>query len=195
MSTDERIDALEKSGRRLRLTAFALISLTILAVVVAALLNQDNIRIEARFNTDANNAHWDTADDPNFLRSSIEAQNSRYAAAFNSQNPEKVILLHTENAIVMPPNHPAVKGREDIQKLIEADIQAGMRDLSLTTLSLVAADGVVSEVGKFSLNIQNEGGKSLPDSGKYVVVWKMQPDGVWLIDVDIWNSDLPASTE
>ena len=142
MTTDERIDALEKSGRRLRLTAFALISLTILAVVVAALLNQNNIRIEAKFNTDANDAYWDTADDPNLLRSSIEAQNSRYAAAFNSQDPEKVTLLHTENALVMPPNHPAVKGREDIQKLIEADIQAGMRDLSLTTLSLVAADGV-----------------------------------------------------
>ena len=192
MTTDERIDALEKSGRRLRMTALALISLIILAVVAAALLDHDNIRIETSFNTDANSAQWDTGDDPDLLRTYIEAQNSNYTAAFNSQDPEKVTLLHTENAIVMPPNHPAVKGREDIQKLIEADIQAGMRDLSLTTLSLVAADGVVSEVGKFSLNIQNEGGKSLPDSGKYVAVWKRQPDGAWLLDVDIWNSDLPV---
>jgi len=195
MTTDERIDALEKSGRRMRMAVLALISLIILAVVAEAILDQADIRIETRFNTDANSAQWDPARSPDLLRTSIEAQNAKYVAAFNSQEAEKVALLHTENAIVMPPNHPAVKGREDIQSLIEADIEGGIRDLSLTTLSMVAADGVVSEVGKYSLNIQLEAGESIPDSGKYVVVWKRQPDGAWLLDVDIWNSDLPAAAE
>jgi len=195
MTTDERIDALEKSGRRMRMAVLALISLIILAVVAEAILDQADIRIETRFNTDANSAQWDPAGSPDLLRTSIEAQNAKYVAAFNSQEAEKVALLHTENAIVMPPNHPAVKGREDIQSLIEADIEGGIRDLSLTTLSMVAADGVVSEVGKYSLNIQLEAGESIPDSGKYVVVWKRQPDGAWLLDVDIWNSDLPAAAE
>ncbi len=195
MTTDERIDALEKSGRRMRMAVLALISLIILAVVAEAILDQADIRIETRFNTDANSAQWDPAGSPDLLRTSIEAQNAKYVAAFNSQEAEKVALLHTENAIVMPPNHPAVRGREDIQSLIEADIEGGIRDLSLTTLSMVAADGVVSEVGKYSLNIQLEAGESIPDSGKYVVVWKRQPDGAWLLDVDIWNSDLPAAAE
>ena len=58
-----------------------------------------------------------------------------------------------------------------------------------------AADGVASEMGQYSLNIEIDGSESKPDSGKYVVVWKRQPSGVWLIDIDIWNSDLPNATE
>ena len=66
----------------------------------------------------------------------------------------------------------------DERDSIEADIQAGLRDLSLTTLTLDAANGVASEMGQYSLNIQIEGSESKPDSGKYVVVWKRQPGGV-----------------
>ena len=29
------------------------------------------------------------------------------------------------------------------------------------------------------------------DTGKYVEIWRKQPDGKWLIAVDISNSDLP----
>ena len=29
--------------------------------------------------------------------------------------------------------------------------------------------------------------------GKYVEIWRKQPDGQWLIAVNIWNSDLPLS--
>ena len=195
MTAEQRIEALEKSGRWHRLAIIALTSSIILVVAVAALLNQGDIRIETRFNTDAKNEHRDTADDYDLLRTSIEAQNAEYVASFNSQDPAGVALLHTENAVVMPPNHPAVKGREDIQKFIEADIQAGLRDLSLTTLTLDAADGVASEMGQYSLNIEIDGSESKPDSGKYVVVWKRQPSGVWLIDIDIWNSNLPNATE
>ena len=195
MTAEQRIEALEKSGRWHRLAIIALTSSIILVVAVAALLNQGDIRIETRFNTDAKNEHRDTADDYDLLRKSIEAQNAEYVASFNSQDPAGVALLHTENAVVMPPNHPAVKGREDIQKFIEADIQAGLRDLSLTTLTLDAADGVASEMGQYSLNIEIDGSESKPDSGKYVVVWKRQPSGVWLIDIDIWNSNLPNATE
>jgi ketosteroid isomerase-like protein len=32
------------------------------------------------------------------------------------------------------------------------------------------------------------------DRGKFVVVWKKQTDGAWMIVADIWNSDLPAAT-
>jgi ketosteroid isomerase-like protein len=36
-------------------------------------------------------------------------------------------------------------------------------------------------------------GKPINDRGKYLAVWKKQPDGTWKCVMDIWNSDLPAS--
>ena len=35
-------------------------------------------------------------------------------------------------------------------------------------------------------------GNPVTDRGKYVVVWKKQPDGSWKAISDIFNSDLPA---
>jgi ketosteroid isomerase-like protein len=34
---------------------------------------------------------------------------------------------------------------------------------------------------------------SVSDTGKYVEIWRKEPDGSWLIDQVIWNSDLPLA--
>ena len=35
--------------------------------------------------------------------------------------------------------------------------------------------------------------KGAQDRGKFVEVWKKQPDGQWKVVADIFNSDLPAA--
>ena len=35
-------------------------------------------------------------------------------------------------------------------------------------------------------------GKTVSDKGKYLTVWKKQPDGSWKVLLDIYNSDLPT---
>jgi ketosteroid isomerase-like protein len=42
------------------------------------------------------------------------------------------------------------------------------------------------EVGRFTLTILSKGGRSVTDSGKYVVIWKIE-GGTWKLHVDIWN--------
>jgi ketosteroid isomerase-like protein len=36
-------------------------------------------------------------------------------------------------------------------------------------------------------------GEQRQDHGKYVEVWKKQPDGSWKCVIDMYNSDVPAS--
>jgi ketosteroid isomerase-like protein len=47
------------------------------------------------------------------------------------------------------------------------------------------------DVGKVTL--LGAGGQMI-DTGKYVVVWK-QEDSEWKVHRDIWNSNMPASTQ
>ena len=35
-------------------------------------------------------------------------------------------------------------------------------------------------------------GKPVADRGKYVTIWRKQPDGKWKVVADILNSDLPV---
>ncbi len=37
-------------------------------------------------------------------------------------------------------------------------------------------------------------GKMLVDRGKYVTVWKHEPDGSWKVQLDIFNSDVAAGS-
>jgi ketosteroid isomerase-like protein len=41
------------------------------------------------------------------------------------------------------------------------------------------------------MDIAPEGGQTMSDKGKYLVVMKLQSNGSWKVAVDIWNSDLP----
>jgi ketosteroid isomerase-like protein len=34
----------------------------------------------------------------------------------------------------------------------------------------------------------------MPDSGKYIEIWRKQSDGTWKLVRDIFNSDLPLPT-
>ena len=45
--------------------------------------------------------------------------------------------------------------------------------------------------GNFDLTFIINDSTQVPDTGKYIEVWKKQEDGSWKIKVDIWNSDNP----
>jgi ketosteroid isomerase-like protein len=47
--------------------------------------------------------------------------------------------------------------------------------------------------GTYNLRMNDATGKPIHDRGKYLEVWKKQPDGNWKCGADMWNSDLPVS--
>ena len=50
--------------------------------------------------------------------------------------------------------------------------------------------------GTYAMTIMPEGApEPIREIGKYVVILQKQPDGSWLVVVDIWNSDLPLPEE
>ena len=68
----------------------------------------------------------------------------------------------------------------------------GIKEVVLEIVEVVERGDMASEIGKYTLTIQPPGGETVTDRGKYLVVWK-QEEGAWKIDIDIWNSSLPAA--
>jgi ketosteroid isomerase-like protein len=44
--------------------------------------------------------------------------------------------------------------------------------------------------GTYEVTMNDPTGKPIHDRGKYLEVWKRQPDGNWRCGADMWNSDL-----
>ena len=124
-------------------------------------------------------------------RTHIDKQNAKYMEFFNNGDASGVADLHVDEAIVMPPHTDLIKGKEAIKQAISDEISAGATDLVFTTLDMYGNEDYVTEVGRFSLNIKDNGKIVMNDSGKYICIWKQVSKNNWLIKADTWNSDLP----
>jgi ketosteroid isomerase-like protein len=50
------------------------------------------------------------------------------------------------------------------------------------------------EMGTYSLDIKPPKGAVMHDHGKFIVIWKRDPQAGWQLYRDIWNTDVPAPT-
>ena len=99
---------------------------------------------------------------------------------------------YTEDAVLYPPNEPAVKGRPAIRTW-----SAGFPPVTDCKVNIVKAEGrddLAYVLGTFTMTIAVPGAPPVKDSGKFVEVRRRQPDGRWLLAVDMFSSDLPVAT-
>jgi len=85
-------------------------------------------------------------------------------------------------------NSKPIKSK-DIISASGATIRMGINDMTFTTTNITGDVNFIIETGNYEMR---DGGESLIDRGKYVVVWK-QINGEWKLYRDIGNTSLPAS--
>jgi uncharacterized protein (TIGR02246 family) len=120
------------------------------------------------------------------VRSMIEAMNERFMTAFNRSDAASVAACYTENARLLPPGSDIVQGRAAIESFWQAVMASGVTKAELKTIDVADVENLAREVGKFTLTVQ-QGNEKMLSSGKYVVIWKRE-NGLWKLDIDIWNS-------
>jgi len=103
-----------------------------------------------------------------------------------------VDLCYAEDAKVLPPNMPAVEGRQAI-KAMYAQSPPSFMEFRLDIVTLEGQGDLAHEYGTYSLAAAPSGPSApVTDRGKYVAVWKKQADGTWKMIRDIYNSNLPV---
>ena len=115
-------------------------------------------------------------------RREIEAAVTRYVEATNQGDAEALTRLYTDDAVLLPPDHQPIQGREAIAEFWRQGTDTG---LEVTTLRLEVEGDLGYLVGRYHLPATTE---EPADSGKYVMCLQRQADGVWKLTADIWNS-------
>jgi ketosteroid isomerase-like protein len=121
----------------------------------------------------------------------IQSQNQIYMDGYKEKNADKVASVHSITARVFPPNKAPVLGRAAVAEMIAEEVAISDMDLTLKTQSLEWQGEDLLEVGKYSIKIVMDDGMVINDEGNTVVLWKKDESGVWLMDLDIWNSTEP----
>ena len=123
----------------------------------------------------------------------MEADRAMFEAYSTSDSPLDALMAHfLDEANVLPPDAPLARGKEE-SRAVFAALEA-MPGFSLTWSP---SEGDVGgdlgyTIGTYRIEVQDAEGFLLGIDGKYITVWKKQPDGTWKVGVDMFNANGPA---
>jgi uncharacterized protein (TIGR02246 family) len=107
-----------------------------------------------------------------------------FEAAFKAKDAAKIASYYAEDAVLMPPNQPSVKGRTAIQAHYANEFKQGYTNLDLSPAESVISGERAFESGASSITLPN----GRIDRGKYLLVYK-RVGADWKLAYDIFNSD------
>jgi ketosteroid isomerase-like protein len=127
------------------------------------------------------------------LRRTIDSGNAAYIDAVKREDLAGATSGNARDAIIMPPNLPAARGLDAIQAQFKRWFAEGtVKEMKLSTEDVMLSGDIAVETGTYDMTVQPATGKETHDRGKYLVVYRQQPDGSWKGVREIDNSDLPA---
>jgi ketosteroid isomerase-like protein len=124
----------------------------------------------------------------------VRAADTAWSKAAVAMDVATVGSYYADDAVVLPPNMPIVHGKDAAQKAWAEMLVPG-NSLSWTTSAAVSATSgdIAYTQGTYTASFRGPDGNAVPDTGKYLCIWKKQVDGSWKSVEDTWNSDLPAA--
>jgi ketosteroid isomerase-like protein len=129
-------------------------------------------------------------------RTAIRNAEAEWSKAAAAKEVDEFTAFVVESGSLLTPNAPIVTGSEAIRKWASETtaIPGFAVNWQATTVEVSATGDLGYTVGAYEFTVHDPAGNPVTDRGKYVTVWKKQPDGKWKVAVDIFNSDLPAPT-
>ncbi|HUF23578.1 MAG TPA: DUF4440 domain-containing protein [Vicinamibacterales bacterium] len=112
------------------------------------------------------------------------------ATAAAGQDLERIVSYWTDDAKVYPAGMPVVDGKAAILEFV-----AGTLATPGFVVTWQPQEVVVSPDGRFGYTIganqftaPDPSGVAVTTHGRYVTVWRKEPDGAWRCVIDIWNT-------
>lgn len=111
-----------------------------------------------------------------------------FAKSFANHDVEACAGLYTDDAILLPPDSPALTDKAAIAEMFRGLFDGGVRSNELRTLDVIEGGDLVVETGEFTFFLE-----SGSMEGKYLGVWQRQEDGTLKCHREAFNSSAPAS--
>jgi ketosteroid isomerase-like protein len=167
-------------------------SLMLIAVVAAAACTTEDAHRSDTAAPAAATLAGTPSPDAAAVRAVIEAIEAKQVDAVLKGDSTAAGAGYADDAIVMIPNEKMAIGHDAIVKGFGAMLKEGkFTSFTPHIQDLIVAGDYAIETATFDMTIQPKTGKPVHDVGKYLTIWKKQPDGSYKAIRDIFNSDLP----
>lgn len=127
-------------------------------------------------------------------RAAIQKVADDAVAIMNSPSPDLdayTRAYYASDAVVLPPNTPAVTGEAAIAALLKSF--PPISDFRFALTHIEGTEDMAWVQGTYAMTMTPQDSAPINDTGKYIEIWKKQADGSWKVVRDIFNSDLPPA--
>ncbi|MFN0009251.1 MAG: YybH family protein [Planctomycetota bacterium] len=123
-------------------------------------------------------------------RAAISANSAAWLKAVRAADWAATAAGYTTDAMLMPPNMPAISGREAIHEFFATFPPIVSMEVEDTEVG--GCCDVAYVRGTYRMAIAPPGMDTIHESGKYIEIRRKQADGTWLKLRDMFSSDGPA---
>jgi ketosteroid isomerase-like protein len=126
----------------------------------------------------------------------VEELVRRWDQGLNAKNVDALLRLYAAEPTAMPPDEPAVTGKEAIRGWLKRFFSRGAVEArNHIKLGRVSGDWAFTR-GTFRLTVTSGADDAqVEETGTWAALMNKQPDGSWKVTRNIWNSDLPPPGE
>ncbi len=132
-------------------------------------------------------AHAASADE-----AAIRAQTTSWEKAYNGGDAKTVAALYADDALLLPPGAPGVRGRAAILEFITKDIASSKAAGAVFAITPNTDVGISGDMGWESGTYKVLVKGAAVETGKFLSVSRKK-DGKWLYIRDTWNADAPSA--
>ncbi|OQX91695.1 MAG: hypothetical protein B6D58_06730 [candidate division Zixibacteria bacterium 4484_95] len=116
----------------------------------------------------------------------------QYASSINAGNIDQWISLWAEDGIQMPPDNPAVVGKENIKARMQSSFDLYNWKMTINGEEVRVAGNWAFARGNYTYTLTPKGeGKTIKGNGKYLSILAKQADGSWKFIRDCFNNNAP----
>lgn len=128
---------------------------------------------------------------PSSVRDAIAARRAAFQGALRRGDVATVAEAYTKDARLLAPSAEVLNGRDAIGRFWQAGIDAGVHaiELEMTELSLEPDAAIAYEIGRYALRLAPSRDEQLIDRGRYLLVYRLEPDGHWRRAIETFNPD------
>jgi len=131
--------------------------------------------------------------DPAADREAIADVTAQTQAAENAGSAGQMRVHFADDLVMMGPNMPAVTGADSVAAAMQVFFDAFTVQVEYKSQEIAVFDDWAFDRGTYRRVLTpRNGGAPMPEDGKYLWLYKRQPDGSWKQGRVMWNSSDPV---
>ncbi len=125
----------------------------------------------------------------------IRDMETAWVKEFAAKDLDKIVAHYADDGTALLPNAPTMAGKDAIRAGMKDAIADPKFSLDLKTAKVyVSKDDLAYSQGTYSVKRTDPKTKKvMAETGRYVEVYKKQPDGSWKVVEDITSPEAPAA--